>query len=166
MTDPFFEVIDALNRSGTRYVIVGGFASVLHGNNRLTADLDVILDLSERSTKLAIEALLHIGLKTRLPVDPLDFSDPIKRAAWMKEKGAVVFSLSDPRRPTFAVDLFLNSPIEFEELYQASIVMPLKNISARICSLDHLIAMKKAAGRKQDILDVEALMILKEKKKT
>ena len=37
-----------LNASGTRYVVVGGVATVLHGYTRLTADVDLMIDLEQR----------------------------------------------------------------------------------------------------------------------
>ena len=42
--NPFEPVFRALNDAGVRYVIVGGFATVLHGHPRLTADIDLVLD--------------------------------------------------------------------------------------------------------------------------
>ena len=47
--EPLFR---ALNASGTRYVVVGGVATVLHGYARLTADiekLEYIARLKEQS---------------------------------------------------------------------------------------------------------------------
>lgn len=41
----FERVISALNDSRVDYVIVGGIAVVLHGVDRLTADLDLVVDL-------------------------------------------------------------------------------------------------------------------------
>ncbi len=39
----FEPIFDALNEGGVRYVVVGGFAVVLHGHVRLTVDLDLVL---------------------------------------------------------------------------------------------------------------------------
>ena len=43
---PLFRV---LNASGTRYVVVGGGATVLHGYTRLTADVDLMIDLEREA---------------------------------------------------------------------------------------------------------------------
>ena len=53
----------ALNASGTRYVVVGGVATVLHGYARLTADIDLIVDLEESAA--AMRALAGLGLRPR-----------------------------------------------------------------------------------------------------
>jgi hypothetical protein len=68
-------VFDALNRAGVRYVVVGGVAVVLHGHARLTADLDLAIDLSDVPARKAIEALMDLGLEPRAPVNPLAFAD-------------------------------------------------------------------------------------------
>jgi len=38
----------ALNREGVRYLLIGGFAVILHGFVRTTKDVDVLLDPSGR----------------------------------------------------------------------------------------------------------------------
>lgn len=40
----FNKVLEALSKNDIRFVVVGGFAAVLHGNNRLTSDLDLAID--------------------------------------------------------------------------------------------------------------------------
>ncbi|MBW1973727.1 MAG: hypothetical protein JRI44_12950, partial [Deltaproteobacteria bacterium] len=43
------EIFEKLNKEGVKYVIVGGVALVLHGVVRLTADLDLMLEMSEEN---------------------------------------------------------------------------------------------------------------------
>ena len=71
----------ALNASGTRYVVVGGVAVVLHGHARLTADVDLILDLERNAAGRAMEALAALGLRPRVPVNLEDFADERIRAS-------------------------------------------------------------------------------------
>ena len=80
----------ALNASGTRYVVVGGVATVLHGYARLTADIDLILDLEESAAARAMHALAGLGLRPRAPVDPADFADARIREGWLRDKGMQV----------------------------------------------------------------------------
>lgn len=42
----FEPVLAALDAAEVRYVVVGGVAVVLHGHPRLTADLDLVIDLA------------------------------------------------------------------------------------------------------------------------
>ena len=47
----FEPIFEALNRAQVRYVVVGGFATVLHGHARLTADIDLVIDLSPDTSR-------------------------------------------------------------------------------------------------------------------
>jgi hypothetical protein len=41
----FSYVIDVLDRLGIPYMVVGGFASIVHGEPRLTIDVDIVVDM-------------------------------------------------------------------------------------------------------------------------
>jgi len=150
-------IFAALNRAEVRYVVVGGVAVVLHGHARLTADLDLAVDLSAPAAKKTIETLVRLGLEPRPPVDPFGFADPNQRAAWIEEKNMQVFSMWSPANPLLAVDLFVEEPIPFEDLWARSQAVPLGNISVRIAAISDLISMKRRAGRPQDLIDIEEL---------
>ena len=115
----FFEpLFQALNEAGVRYVVVGGLATVLHGYARLTADIDLACDLTPARTLK--ETLMTMGLTPRPPVDSFQFSDPDVRQRWIEEKGMRVFSMIDRENPVRAVDLFVEHPIDFEELWHSN----------------------------------------------
>jgi hypothetical protein len=155
---PLFEpIFEALNREGVRYVVVGGVAVLLHGHVRLTADLDLAVDLEPAEARKAIETLVGMGLRPTIPVDPIDFAEATKRSEWMTEKHMRVFSMSDPTDPLREVDLFVENPIDFDGMWKRSRIVDLGSTSARIASIDDLIVMKRSAGRPQDLADVEAL---------
>lgn len=161
---PIFEpVFSALNGAGVRYVVVGGLAVVLHGHPRLTADVDIVLDLEPVSAKKAMEALKTIGLKARAPVDPAAFADPSQRESWIRGKGMAVFSLYSPANPLLILDLFVRDPIPFEELWARSRTIDLGGVRIQVASIDDLIAMKRAVARPQDLSDIEALEALKKR---
>lgn len=100
MEKVFYEdVFRALNRRGVRYLIVGGVAVNLLGVPRMTKDLDLMLDLDDANLKLFVSAAKELGYRPRAPVALEEFADAAKRAAWRREKGALVFTLNDPRDP-------------------------------------------------------------------
>ena len=161
---PLFEpVFSALNDAGVRYVVVGGLAVVLQGHLRMTADVDIVLDLEPSAALRAMEALKKLGLKARAPVDPAAFADPSLRESWIVEKGMTVFSLFSPANPLLIVDLFAREPIPFEKLWARSKTIDLSGVPVRIASIDDLIEMKRAVARPQDLLDIEALEALKKR---
>jgi hypothetical protein len=150
----------ALNAAAGRYVVVGGFATVLHGFARLTADIDLIVDLEPSAARATIETLVGLGMRPRAPVDPLTFSIEEVRRKWIDEKGMRVFSMWDPRSPMREVDLFVETPIPFEELWARSQVVPLGPVPVRIAGIRDLVTLKRLAGRPQDLRDIEALEAL------
>ena len=161
----FFEpLFAALNEGQVRYVVVGGVATVLHGHARLTADVDLVIDLEPAACRRALEALARLGLQPRLPVNALDFADPVKRRGWVEEKGMRVFSLVDPENPLRAVDLFAEHVLDFDELWDGSEEVPLRRTSVRVASIPHLITLKRLAGRPKDLEDVERLEEIQQRK--
>lgn len=160
----FEPIFDALNRTNVRYVVVGGLATVLHGFARLTADVDLVVDLSPKEATRAIEALVGLGFLPRAPVDPRGFADPAVRRGWMEEKGMQVFTMLDPANPMRSVDLFVESPVPFDDLWTRADTVALSGISVRIASLPDLIGMKRLAGRPQDLIDIEALETIRRRK--
>jgi hypothetical protein len=153
---PFEEIFAALNASGTRYVVVGGVAVNLHGHQRFTQDLDIVIDLEPSRATRALEALAALGYRARLPVRFADFADVETREQWIRERHMVVFQLYDERR-RLTVDVFVRYPLPFEDLWNEATQIALPESSVRIASIAHLIRMKREAGRPQDLADVSAL---------
>src|SRR5437016_2058343 len=122
-----------------RYVVVGGVAVVLHGHPRLTADIDLVVDLDPDEARKAVDALGALGLKPRAPVDPRGFADPDVRRAWVEEKGMTVFTMQDPSDPRRTVDLFVEAPVGFGGLWERARVVDLNGMRVRIGSIDDLI---------------------------
>jgi hypothetical protein len=157
-TMPIFEpLFDALNTAKVRYVVVGGLAVVLHGHARLTADLDLIVDLEPDEAHRAISALVAAGLIPQVPVRPEQFADPEIRQSWIRDKGMHVFSMLHPDNPMLIVDLFVENPIPFEDLWMRSTEAELGSIQIRIAAIEDLILLKEQAGRSKDLDDIEKL---------
>lgn len=153
----FEPIFAALNAAGVRYVVVGGVATVLHGHARLTVDVDLVVDLAPEEAMKAVDALEQLGLVPRIPVNARDFADAGVRARWIQDKHMKVFPLIDPDDPLRQVDVFVESPVDFATLWKRADVIDLGATTVRVACLDDLIAMKRVAGRKQDLADIEAL---------
>lgn len=154
----FYEdVFRALNRHGVRYLIVGGVAVNLLGVPRMTKDLDLMLDLSADNLKLFVSAVKDLGYRPRAPVALEEFADALKRAAWRREKGAVVFTLNDPRDPLTQVDVFLENPIDFKSAYEVRQQLEAEDMRLDVVSIEDLIRLKARANRLQDKSDIAML---------
>ena len=158
-------IFGALNGSGSRYLVVGGLAVVAHGYVRLTADIDLGLDPDPASLRRAIEALAALGYRPRAPVEFAEFAEPEKRRQWARDKGLTVFSVFSPRHRATEVDLFLESPFDFERAYARGVRFQVgEGVEGTFVGLDDLMVMKRTAARPQDLDDVEGLRSLRDAK--
>jgi hypothetical protein len=157
MPTDFQAVFVALAQANVRFVVAGGLAVVLHGHDRLTADIDLALDLTTESVQAAVTALTRIGYRPLAPVDPMQLADGESRAEWKRERNMVVFSFWDSSNTKPTVDIFLEPPLPFEELWNDSVPVSLGGVTVRIVSLSHLIRLKTDSGRPRDLADIAHL---------
>jgi hypothetical protein len=111
----------------------------LHGYQRFTKDVDLVIELVADRALIALQALEAIGYKPTVPVKLTDFADPDIRAAWIRDQ----------------------YPLDFDELWDQGTKIDLPDTSLRIASIDHLILMKRKAARPQDLQDIEQLQRIK-----
>jgi hypothetical protein len=162
----FYEdVFRMLQESDVRYAVAGGVALVLHGVVRLTADLDLIVDLDRENLKRFIQAMKKLGYGPRVPARAEDFADPATRAAWKREKNMEVFSFINQSKPMALIDVFIDEKIPFEAINRDMVRVKAKGITIPVVSISHLKMLKKAAGRPQDIADIEAIESLENMEK-
>jgi hypothetical protein len=96
----------------------------------------------------------HIGAGDFKPEEfPYDPTDPIQLA-----EGAN-FRLDTDLGP---IDIMqrvsgIETDLAYDELTLATMPVKFRNIEVRVCGLDHLRAMKRAAGRPQDLEDLNRL---------
>jgi hypothetical protein len=117
-----------------------------------------VLDLSPPHPEPALRAFRELGFRPLVPVTLESFADSETRASWVREKHARVFQLVSDLHPTLRVDLFLEPPFDFELAYarrHRAAIAPGREIS--FVGFDDLVAMKRAAGRPQDLADLDRL---------
>ena len=157
MPTDFIGLFAILAGAGVRYVVVGGLALVLHGLDRLTADVDLVFDLAADRVLDAVSALTVAGYRPLAPVDPLALADPAQRHEWQTTRNMQVFSFWDSTNTRPTIDVMLSSAIPFEDLWSRAAVISIGGHEIRVACVEHLIRMKEAAGRPQDLADVERL---------
>lgn len=139
----FKEFIASLNDNKVRYLVVGGYAVALHGHPRYTKDLDVWVECSQANSSAIIKALAQFGMGS-LGLTENDFLVPDQ-----------VIQLGYPPN---RIDILLSiSGVEFAECYQKKVVVKLDQIKVNFIDLESLKRNKKAAGRYQDLADLENL---------
>lgn len=155
-------IFKALAEADVDYVVVGGFAVILHGYLRATADLDLVLGLSADNCQRGLRALSDIGFQPRLPISLEAFCNPENRRKWSEQSNMLVFPLWDPDNPLRSLDLFVEEPIEFSRLMNDASIKEIDGVQIRVASIEHLIEMKQAAGRLRDLDDIAKLKLIRE----
>jgi len=151
-------IFKALNEADVRYLVVGGLAVMAHGYLRMTRDLDLVLALDGPNPRKALEVFQELGYQPNVPVALMDFADAAKRREWQETKGMTVYQLISESLKDCPVDLFVEEPIAFSEMYPDRVEYALgAGVTIPVVGLQHLRKLKEAAGRPRDLLDLEEL---------
>ena len=60
--DDFRDFIQALNNNGVEYILVGGYAVILHGYRRVTGDMDIWVDRTKENYSRLTKAFDEFAL--------------------------------------------------------------------------------------------------------
>lgn len=156
------DLFNVLHKGNVRYLVVGGVAANLHGIERATGDIDLMIDLEPENVARFLKTISELGLIPKVPVELDEFADPNKRKAWREDKGMLVFSLYDPEHPYFLLDVMTETPIDFEVTYAERQMIDFGGVPVSTASVKTLIEMKKGTGRPQDEADVRHLRMILE----
>lgn len=143
--DDFKDFLKALNEAKVNYLIVGGYAVIIHGHARNTGDLDIWVERSEKNHALLKQAFQHFGM----PVFDMTLEN------FLNVKKFDVFSFGTP--PVCIEILTKLKGVEFDEATSTSEVREIDGIQVKVIHLNQLIQAKKAAGRPKDLNDIENL---------
>ena len=129
-----------------------------YGYLRFTKDVDLVVQLVPEAIDAAFAALASLGYRPIVPITAVQFADVRLRESWIRDKGMQVLQFwSDQHRET-PVDVFVTEPFSFEDEYRNALIKPLHGTTpVRFVSIPTLIRMKEAAGRPQDIIDIDHL---------
>lgn len=156
----FFDLLRVLRENGAAFVIIGGFAVVLHGYVRATKDVDIVPDPAEENMSRLWDALCAIDAR---PAEFRDFRPeempvPFTREGLLGGGNWVLYTTLG------RVDLMPNvtdaeGEITYDELRESAVRVDLEEIGhpVWVASTDQLIAMKEHAGRDIDRIDVTAI---------
>jgi hypothetical protein len=143
------ELLGPLVEHGVDFVLIGGLAGISHGSNYPSFDLDVLYARNRENITLLVAALEEIGV--RLRGAPADL--PFLLDAKTIENGAN-FTFITPHGDLDVLGDVAGMP-PYQDLRLAAVEREVAGHTIRIASLDHLIAMKRAANRTKDKLMVE-----------
>jgi predicted nucleotidyltransferase len=159
----FQTIFRELNSLGIDYLVVGGLAVNFHGVPRMTYDIDLMVLLEPENVLKLVTKLTQWGYKPKIPIDPRDLGDAMKRNSWILEKGMKALNFYSETLPIGEIDILIDTPIPYEELRSRAIRVELQDEKIPTVSIHDLIALKLRAARKQDLADVEHLKLVLEK---
>jgi hypothetical protein len=153
------DLLVALTDANVEFVVIGGVAVGVHGFVRATKDLDIVPDpaaenLERLASLLAKIDAQHVGLEDFLPDEfPYDPTDPEQLA-----EGAN-FRLETSHGPLDVLQWVsgVEADQAYPELAEQALTVLFRDTEIRICGIEHLRAMKQAAGREQDLADLRKL---------
>lgn len=165
----FYErIFRELEENQVKYLVIGGVAVNLHGLNRITGDLDIMVSFDKENIKRLSQAAKNLNLRPRIPEKIESLADSKKRESWITKKNMKVYTLLDPEKSMDLIDIAVIHDINFDEAYKRRQILYAADIQISLISFSDLIKLKKIAGRERDKMDIKGLQqierIKKEKK--
>lgn len=148
-----------LARAGVDFVVVGGVAVVVQALPRFTRDLDICYATDNANLQRLGSLLVSLGARLRGVEEDLPFVADARTL-----RGAQMLTLSTRAG---AIDLLVDPPGSpgYAALRRRADTIELGGASVRVASVEDLIRMKRAAGRAQDLIDLEALEIARARRR-
>jgi len=143
MTSDYKDLLSEFIAHGVEFLVVGAHALAAHGYTRATRDLDIWIRPSGANSVRAIAALKAFGA----PLLDLTSDD--------LERPGIVFQIGvEPIRIDILTAI---DGLEFEHAWKDRVQAEFVGLKVQVVSKHHLIQNKKAAGRKQDLVDIDNL---------
>ena len=139
----FKEFLKLLNAHQVEYLLIGGYAVAYYGYPRATADIDFWIAVNPANAERIVTVLREFGFS------PPELSPQLFLKDWQIIRLGV-----PPVRIELATTI---SGVNFAECYAQRVVDLLDGVKVNLISLQHLKLNKKAAGRHQDLADLENL---------
>ena len=139
----FSDLLQIFNANKVKYLVIGGYAVVQYAEPRFTKDLDVLISTDLVNAEAVYNALHEFGAPLT-GLTPKDFSEE----GFFFQMGV----------PPVRVDVLMGIPgIQFEECWNRRVEVDFDGLKVIFISKLDLIASKRAAGRPQDLIDVDLL---------
>lgn len=139
----FNEFVELFIAHEVRFLIVGGYALAAHGVPRATGDLDAWVLADKGNADRIVVALQAFGFgDIGVDSDDFDRQDSVVQLGY----------------PPYRIDILTSiDGVDFEAAWQRRTEVRIGNLNVPFIGREDLIANKRAAGRPQDIVDVDRL---------
>lgn len=139
----FNDMLSALHSEGVEFLLVGGYAVMLHTEPRYTKDIDLWVRPTRKNAEKVLKALKKFGAPR--------FGVSVKQ---LSQRDLVLMIGVEPVR----IDLLTSiSGVEFSAAWRRRAELKIGKQSLQVLSVKDLIINKRKLGRPQDLIDVQKL---------
>ena len=143
MNSDFRDLLSIFNAHGVEYLVVGAFALAAHGRVRATGDIEIWVRPWAENAPRVIKSLVTFSA----PLHDLTEDDLVRPG--------LVFQIGVA---PFRIDILTGiDGVEFSEAWPSRIQTKFSDQPVGVLSVEHMIRNKRAAGRAQDLVDLEWL---------
>jgi hypothetical protein len=144
-------LVSALVDGGVDFVIVGGVAVILQAMPRFTKDLDICYSTAQENLDALGSVLVTLKARLRGVSEEVSF---VPNGRTLRQTQIVCLTT-----PEGDIDLLVapDGAPPYKTLRRRADIMELSGRRVRIASIEDMLAMKRAAGRPVDMVDVESL---------
>lgn len=146
------ELFAALAQRDVEYITIGGIAIQAHGGQRLTQDLDIVIAASAENIARLSQALDDLDARILGPDGQRSRSAPSAPLLASSDQWHLI--TAHGALDVLTLPAHLGS---FADMRARAHEVSLGELSVPIAHRDDLLSMKRAAGRPQDLADVQLL---------
>ena len=138
----FVDFLRAFNKHKVEHLLVGGYAVILHGYTRSTADMDIWVNKTGENYQRIARAFYLFGAPVFTEDEFLNGDHDVWAIGREPNKIEIMNNVKG---------------LNFEECLAICNKIQLENFEVPYIHLNHLIKAKEAAGRFKDLADIEQL---------
>jgi predicted nucleotidyltransferase len=145
-------LLQHLAQAGVDFLVIGGVAVAAQGYGRATMDLDIVYATNAANLERLGEVLVELGARLRGVEDDVPF---VPDAQTLKRTSMLTLDT-----PLGGIDLLVDpaGADRYEAMRERADVVDLDGVEFRVVAVEDLLSMKRAAGRPQNIADIDALL--------
>lgn len=145
LNSDLIELLAAFEKNNVRYLIIGGYAVGIHAEPRYTKDCDLWISTDAENAEAVYRTLTEFGAPL-YGTTPKDFQG----------ENEFFFFGEPPNR----IDILMGPPggADFDGAWEARETREINGVKIHYVSRQHLIDLKRAAGRDIDLRDIAALI--------
>ncbi|MFA7239168.1 MAG: hypothetical protein WC091_03585 [Sulfuricellaceae bacterium] len=118
-----FNIIKILADANIEYVVVGGLAVALHGYQRVTMDVDVVVAMNRENVQKLIACAKAADMRPVIPVSIDSLAQPELIEQWHNEKGMLAFGLRGTETMATVMDVLVKSVVPFSDLLRDATIV-------------------------------------------